>query len=307
LPSLDTPRLTEVVARLAALLGPHTGDVQQLERGVTNRSFKVVFGGSDYIVQLSGARSEELGIDRETECIANTIAGELGIAPPVATMLHDPHCLVTRFVEGRQPSREELRGELLPHVARALRTFHRSGVVLPSGFDPYRTVERYAEIARGAGKPLPHYDAALAHAHAIERALADHADHRAVPCHNDLLTDNIIQADARLLLADWEYAGVGDPFFDLGSFSANNELDDDAEERLLAEYFGEPPTPRRRAALKLMRFMSDFREAMWGEAQLVISELDRDFRGYADRHIRRVQETGDDPGFRSSLEAAGGP
>ena len=30
-----------------------------------------------------------------------------------------------------------------------------------------------------------------------------------------------------------------------------------------------------------MRFMSDFREAMWGVVQRVVSELDFDFAGYA--------------------------
>jgi hypothetical protein len=34
--------------------------------------------------------------------------------------------------------------------------------------------------------------------------------------------------------------------------------------------------------------MSDFREAMWGVLQQGISELDFDFREYADRHFARL-------------------
>ena len=60
---------------------------------------------------------------------------------------------------------------------------------------------------------------------------------------------------------------MGDRYFDLGNFSVNNELDDGGRGALLEAYFGEPPTPRRLAALRLMRFMSDFREAMWGVVQ----------------------------------------
>jgi hypothetical protein len=37
-----------------------------------------------------------------------------------------------------------------------------------------------------------------------------------------------------------------------------------------------------------MRFMSDFREAMWGVVQQAISTLDFDFAGYADRHFARA-------------------
>ena len=36
-----------------------------------------------------------------------------------------------------------------------------------------------------------------------------------------------------------------------------------------------------------MRFMSDFREAMWGVVQQAISELDFDFDDYARRALRR--------------------
>ena len=35
-----------------------------------------------------------------------------------------------------------------------------------------------------------------------------------------------------------------------------------------------------------MRFMSDFREAMWGVVQQALSDLDFDFRSYAGRHER---------------------
>ena len=49
------------------------------------------------------------------------------------------------------------------------------------------------------------------------------------------------------------------------------------EAALLEAYFGEPATPARLAALRLMRFMSDFREAMWGVVQGTLSDLDFDF------------------------------
>ena len=38
------------------------------------------------------------------------------------------------------------------------------------------------------------------------------------PCHNDLLNANFIDDGTRIRIVDWEYAGMGDPFFDLGNF-----------------------------------------------------------------------------------------
>ena len=51
------------------------------------------------------------------------------------------------------------------------------------------------------------------------------------------------------------------------------------------------------ATLRLMRFMSDFREAMWGVVQTAASDLDFDFAGYAAKHFERMRETAADPRF----------
>jgi hypothetical protein len=50
-----------------------------------------------------------------------------------------------------------------------------------------------------------------------------------------------------------------------------------------------------------MRFMSDFREAMWGVVQLAISELDFDFEAYAREHFERLERTAAEPRFAAAL------
>src|SRR5918992_3179104 len=100
------PELTEVVARLSALLGPRTGSVVQLDGGITNRNFRVNFGGMDYVVRLPGKHTDVLGIDPQAECIANKAAANLGIAPRVAALLENPSCLVTAFISGREMTAE---------------------------------------------------------------------------------------------------------------------------------------------------------------------------------------------------------
>jgi hypothetical protein len=56
-----------------------------------------------------------------------------------------------------------------------------------------------------------------------------------------------------------------------------------------------------------MRCMSDVREALWGVVQQTISELDFDFADYADRHLRRLQETATDPRFERWLRDGATP
>ena len=52
-----------------------------------------------------------------------------------------------------------------------------------------------------------------------------------------------------------------------------------------------------RAALELMRVLSDAREAAWGVVQAHVSELVFDFDGYAGKHFARLQAAIDGPGF----------
>jgi thiamine kinase-like enzyme len=301
------PELAEAVARLSALLGPRHGSVQALEGGITNRNFKVDFGGDDYVVRLPGKDTAKLGIDRDAECSANAKAAKLGIAPRVAAMLHEPACLVTCFVEGHQLEPAELREpEALELVARSLRSFHESGEPLESEFDSFRVVERYAETATEHSVELPGgYEPALRCARSIERSLTG-PEHKPVPCHNDLLAANFLSDGDRIVIVDWEYAGMGDRYFDLGNFAVNNELSEGDEGRLLEAYFGEPADGRQRAALRLMRFMSDFREAMWGVVQSGISELEFDFTDYGGKHFGRLADAAGDPRFEGWLEEARG-
>jgi thiamine kinase-like enzyme len=305
---ITIPELTEAVARLSALLGPREGGVRPLDGGITNRNYLVHFGGEEYVVRLPGKDTNLLGIDREAERQATKQASELGIGPKVAAMLQDPPCLVTCFVQGRELTSPELREpDTLAEVARGLRAFHDSGLELPTDFQVYDLVREYAEVARSRGGEVPDaFNAALERAGAIVAAVGDHPEHGASPNHNDLLAANFLGSPDGVVIVDWEYAGMGDPFFDLGNFAVNNELDDADADRLLEAYFGEPATPRRAAALNLFRFMSDFREAMWGVVQTSVSELDFDFPGYADKHFIRLEETGADPRFDTWLDEARG-
>ena len=69
------------------------------------------------------------------------------------------------------------------------------------------------------------YAEAHARAAEIEAALTG-PEHEPVPCHDDLLAANFIRGADRLWIVDWEYAGMGDRYFDLANFAVNNELDE---------------------------------------------------------------------------------
>jgi thiamine kinase-like enzyme len=291
--------LPGIVTRLEARLGPADGAPVPLEGGITNRNFRVRFGARDYVVRLPGKDTALLGIDRESERIANEAAARLRIAPDVAAA--DPDWIVTEYVDGQPLDAARVRSHPEP-VAVALRRFHDSGAILPARFWVPELLDEYARIVSDRGGELPaEWAAAVRLAQRVGDALPLRVP---VPCHNDLLAGNLMQTADHVMLVDWEYAGMGHRLFDLGNLAVNNELDEDAEERLLVAYFGGPPGPEAMAALRLMRIMSDAREAAWGVLQGVVSELDFDFGAYAARHFERLERAAGDPRLEQWLDAA---
>jgi thiamine kinase-like enzyme len=293
-------RLPELAARelrLSALSG-----------GITNRNFLVTAAGADerYVVRLAGNDTHLLGISREVEHAATVAAAGVGVGPEVVAFIRPEGYLVTRFIEGEPVSLEEVRRpDMLRRVADSIRRVH-GGPAIPGLFVPLRIVEAYRALAAERGVAIPPaYGRARAAGRRIEAALLA-APLEPRPCHNDLLNANFIDDGERIRIVDWEYAGMGDPYFDLGNFSINHELPPEADEVLL-EAYAATVTAAGRGRLALMRIVSDFREAMWGVLQQGISALDVDFVAYADEHFERLLGDASGPRFEQALaDAANG-
>jgi thiamine kinase-like enzyme len=275
-------RPEELADRIWPGAGAH---VEALGGGITNHNFKVAVGDEAFVLRIGGRDTELLGIDRGVERAATENAAALRLGPDVFAFVDG--CLVTRFVPGEV-------GRVSPAEAGDLLRRLHGGPPIPGRFDSFRVVERYAATAqeRGVEPPEP-YARACETAARIER-LRGGAALRA--CHDDLLAANFIHDGQRPWVVDWEYAGMGDPYFDLANFAVNNGLDEAAEAELLDAYGGGDAD-----ALTLMRFMSDFREAMWGVVQQALSELDFDFVAYAGEHFERLERTASEPRFRRAL------
>jgi thiamine kinase-like enzyme len=278
-------------------------EIIPIAEGRTNRNFRVTVGDEAFFLRLSEKSTELLGIDRTAEQSSVRAAAQAGVGPEVFVYLPELGCLVTRWIDAETLSEGDLeRPEVLAPVVDAIEAIH-AGPELPWSFDPFRIVEDYRRISEERGVVVPDaFGPAHERASRIEAAFtSDPMPLR--PCHNDLLEANFLLRDGHVWIVDHEYAGMGDPFFDLGNLSINNALSDDAQERLLTLYFGEP-NDAHRARLNLMRIMSDFREAMWGVVQQGLSTLDIDYVEYAQKHFDRLSTTMADPRFDDWLETA---
>ncbi len=276
-----------------------------LSGGITNRNYLISLAGEEdrFVIRLAGNDTHLLGISREVEHAATVAAAGVGIGPEVTAFIRPEGYLVTRFIVGAPVSLEQVhQPEMLRRVADSMRRIH-GGPAIPGLFVPLRIVEAYRALAASRGIPDPAaWDRAHEAGRRIERALLE-APIELRPCHNDLLNANFIDDGERIRIVDWEYAGMGDPFFDLGNFSVNHDLTPEEVAILLEAYEAEARAPRL-ARLALMRVVSDFREAMWGVLQQAISTLDIDFVAYADEHFERLLHNASGPAFEAQLRDA---
>ncbi|HEY1352125.1 MAG TPA: choline kinase family protein [Ktedonobacteraceae bacterium] len=277
--------------------------ISALEGGITNQNYRVDIGQESFVLRVGGKHTHLLGIERERERLCTTIAAHSGIGPEVVACraAAGAEVLVTRFIAGTTLSAERASSPaLLPRIVAAIKRYH-DGAAFPGSFSPFVTVQNYHRLALERGVALP---ATLPHAlHLLAQiAAATGPQQQLRPCHNDLLAGNFIDEGHTLRIVDWEYAGMGDLFFDLGNFAANQALDEEQCALLLRLYFGQA-RPAQHAHLHLMRLASDLRESLWGFLQLGISELTFDYREYAHRHLQRFLHSTEDARFAQWLQA----
>jgi thiamine kinase-like enzyme len=295
-----TLSVEEIVARVPLWQGAMDLQISPLEGGITNRNYRVDVGGKSFHLRLAGENTSMLGIDREHEYQAALIAGQADIGPEVVYFIEPDGFLITRFINGRSILPNELRQpENIQRVVQMLQKIH-SVEHFPGVFDAFQVVRDYTEIARRYRVQFPeNFDWLIQQMRQAEAVLMTRT--RSLhPCHNDMVNANFLLAE-KLYLLDWEYAGMGDIFFDLANFSNNHELSEEEDLFLLDCYFGNV-TSQAVAHLKIMKMMSDFREAMWGLVQVGISKLDFDFPGYANQHFRRLLQSALNPNWERWLQ-----
>jgi thiamine kinase-like enzyme len=292
--------LGEALARVPQWVGARDLKATPLGGGITNHNFRIDVGGEAFVLRIAGADTELLGINREYEYAANLAAGMLGIAPEVFYFIRPEGYLVTRFINGRPILPEEIcQPQNIRRVIEVLRMIH-SMPEIPGRFNVFRIIEEYSEIARRYQVKFPqNFNSLVERLQAAENAL-NSIHHNLHPCHNDLLNANFL-SNGQLWVLDWEYAGMGDIFFDLANFSDHHQLTDEQDRWLLNCYFDEV-TPDQQAHLKIMKIMSDLREATWALVQIGISKLDFDFRDYADKFFGRVMEKIQNPEWNEWLK-----
>lgn len=277
-------KLESILARL-----PHDIrneiEIAPLGGGMTNQIYQLHRNGETFVLRVFGEGTELLGINRHHERICAAIAAQTGVGAEVLSWIPGDDILLTRFIAGKPlTAATALEPAILECIVSTIHRCHE-GLPFPGYFSPFRDIRAYCQMALERGVALPaSYPNTLAQLAEIEIALGAVSQPKA--CHNDLLASNFINDGQSIKIIDWEFAAMGDPFFDLGLFAADFNLDANECEFLLHCYFG---TVRQAdlVRLHLMRMVGDLRESFCPFLLSAISKVDCDYIAYGNQCYER--------------------
>lgn len=256
---------------------------------MTNVCYKVTTGDGAYVLRLAGEETSDY-IDRSAEVHNARVAAAVGVN--VEVLYFDPAdgTMVTRFVEGVSMDVGGgfgLDSKAPVRVARALRRVHRLGSVFESRFDVFAAMDEYLGLLRESRTPLPEdHDEAWRKARAVRLAL-EASPAPLVPCHNDPWPGNLLDADGRIYLIDWEYSGMNDPAWDLADLSVEAGFGPEQDRAMVEAYRGGAASPMFYSRLEIYKAMSDLHWSIWGFVQHARGNPAEDFWSYALERLRR--------------------
>ncbi len=250
--------MAELPAALAALpLLRQAATVTRLTGGPVSDKWRVELPGRAVTVRRDRPLAAALGLSRDRELACLRALAKAGWQP--APLFADPAggVLVMPFLPGASWTAVDYADSgQLGRLGALLAALHR----LPAAAPPVRlasAVRRYANVI-GDDEAAQCAKTAL-----LELAAAEPGP--ACFCHNDVGGGNVIQQDGGLRLIDWEYAGTGNPAFDVAAVIEQNALGATQSADFLKAYAdcGGPDVARE---LARWRFIYRLTAGLWSRA-----------------------------------------
>jgi thiamine kinase len=283
------PETDRHINSLLVSVGPLRGAqvVKALAGGPASDSWLLKLHDELLVARVDQPVARALGLNRHAEAAILQVVSEAGIGPQLVWSDPDQGVQVCRYIDGDSWNKAATSNpECLRQLAITLKKLHQ---LPPVGhpFEPAAAALRYAaEIGTATAEQLAERSLELAAGLQLESG-------RKALCHNDLVHSNIIGQDP-VYLIDWEYAAVGDPYFDLAVVIQHHQLTEPLTEFFLQSYAAEWQAEQ---LTRLDGFceLYDHLAGLWYLSMVARFGPDSSFVDDLNRIMLRLEEPGSNP------------
>ena len=259
--------------------------VNLINSGITNINFKINVDKRVFFLSMPDSNSELLNIDYRNKYYNNKICGDIKISPRVAHFIESDNLLVTEFIKSKTTSLTKFQSSKeIKQLVKKIKLLHNAKPFLRN-FNMLSQISYYKNILKEEHLPKELFKY-VNNIETLKQKLYLTKDNL-VPCHNDLIAENIIKKDNQIYIVDFDYSGNNDPCFELGNLSVEMEYDDEQINKLVRSYYGEI-NENIISRVNLQGVVSDIGWSLWSYVQVKNSNLNFDYSTHAIYRLERA-------------------
>lgn len=201
--------------------------------GLTNDIYKATFMDKPVAIRIPKEETKDL----------STFDNEHYVLPLIKDLDLDAHELyydpetrirITQWIDNAIEFKDCVMEDKIKKSAQLIKRLHDAKIVTNNEFDCISLLYEYRNKVTHLLHPIDDYFTIANEVRNI------HNPH--ILCHNDLVSGNLLFAEDRDYLIDYEYAKDNDPLFDIMSFiTENNIVDKSQRQQFYDAYFGKEP------------------------------------------------------------------
>lgn len=231
--------IAQLLFSILSILSQDIQSITSLKSGFTNASYLITLTNGDrYILRYPRPETEAL-VNRQAEAATYEAIKDLGISDRVLYIDPTRGLKLSSFIEKAHcldlSNQKDLCAALL-----CLHHLHRCGRTIDYRIDFPGLIAHYERLRRGASQ-LADYEINRKRVFDL-LAWLEGQPREEVLCHGDFNCQNILLGpDEQVHLIDFEYAGMGDPAWDVASLCLHSQLDLEGAHRIIEAYYGPDP------------------------------------------------------------------
>lgn len=239
----DIDAIYETIADVFSCRKDDIVDLKPLQKGITNSVLSFVCRGGKYVYRYPGTGSEIL-VDRGREAMLQSLASEIGIDSTLVATSITYGWRIARYIPSRAFDYKNISDVV--RGVQTLRKLHDAPVKVRWEFDVQKKWEQLRDMIpeEKYGDNFAEYPGFSEIRDRVYKLYELSKKDNISKClsHGDSRDENFLINDNEIYLIDWEYAGYGDPGFDIGTYVAGGDHSREEVDRILFIYFRREPT-----------------------------------------------------------------